>query len=386
MSMFHELMMRKKEEIMYATIKGSLTENDGVFSGFSASNYLQIQEMLDLTSNFEIEICITPSTESLPSGAISTFIGGSFAFGISANYSGKLTAYIRNSNNDYIINGSQGQRVFVADTQYLVKLKQTKTNNIYNILISSSNDNGTSWLTEYNVNSNYPIKHDTLLNLCSAGNSSYTQQYFRGSIDLNKSYIKINSTKYNLQAVVGYTVVGSLTESPSGVFSGFSGSNYLSIPYSPTDFYANNYEFHTKVKFTSEDISANEEKYPIRYNVQSAGRGIGLNRGKLTFDFSYATGQQGRVQSSFTATADIDYYLLAKYQNGIISFQYSLDGIDYILIGTLDLSSYNKNSYLSGFYIGASPNSNYGVLKGSIDLNQTYIKINNKLWFNGQQA
>ena len=54
MSMFHELMMRKKEQIMYATIKGTLTENDGIFSGFSASNYLALQQNFAPEGSWEV--------------------------------------------------------------------------------------------------------------------------------------------------------------------------------------------------------------------------------------------------------------------------------------------------------------------------------------------
>ena len=110
MSMFYELMMRKKEQIMYATIKGSLTENDGVFSGFAYNNYLATQEIFDYSKDFEIVLKINTGTIEGQNQLIRNNYGsnmGSFGFVISIE-SKKIRSYIKDSEGNNISNGAYG--------------------------------------------------------------------------------------------------------------------------------------------------------------------------------------------------------------------------------------------------------------------------------------
>lgn len=119
------------------------------------------------------------------------------------------------------------------------------TNLSYDIpIIITIRGNGTTLNIEVNQNNNSQSSSKTLQELSienittnniylGRGHTTYLPM-IDGSIDLNQSYIKINNTKYRLQAVVGYTVVGSPTI-VDGVASGFSSDNKIKTAVYSTD-------------------------------------------------------------------------------------------------------------------------------------------------------
>ena len=207
MSMFYELMMRKKEQIMYATIKGSLTENDGVFSGFDYNNYLATQEVLDTSKDFEI--CIKANTGTMTGSFRAIFrntfglnpgnVG--FAVGLVGNVDNKKTStYIIDSSGNQIVNGQVGITYFHNDTDYYFKFSQKINNNTYTIKLESST-NGINWTTENSWTHNLPIRNSGQGVAFGGGNLNQPTQFWSGSIDLPNSYIKLGSTKYKIVAV-----------------------------------------------------------------------------------------------------------------------------------------------------------------------------------------
>lgn len=192
MSMFHELMMRKKEQIMYATIKGSLTENDGIFSGFSSANYLQIN-----------------------------------VFPKSVNFSGKIRAKLNAENSGYC-SLFRFQRISPSD-RFSVENNNVSIVRIYHYNETTSTNSANSifnltlggiwvdYIFEYdrvaktinvkaiNISDNTTLFNETYDN-CVLDNTDYVQfgymfNGWNGEIDLNETYIKINSTKYKIVAI-----------------------------------------------------------------------------------------------------------------------------------------------------------------------------------------
>ena len=360
MSMFHELMMRKKEQIMYATIKGTLTENDGVFSGFSASDYLKINNSFQINNNYEVQVAFNYS--SFLNQAIFSFATGNISF-LRLTDGGKLIFYLKFAY-------SQAQAVVIApnttlsaNNNYIVKLKGS--NGHHQMLLSS--DNGASWELLGSVDYDFILNFSTF----NFGVATYVYNVgFSGSIDLNNSYIKIGSTKYKLQAVVGYTVVGSPTESPSGIFSGFSASNYLVLP--SVDFSS---PFEFKIVFTTSGVDTTQNIYG--FTVNNYPFGIGIISNKIVYLFSNNTKNGLSLLSNTTYISKIIFdgeTLIGKIGTDENNLQIDCT-IQNCVFG---LSTAQR--------IGTSRTGEAASFSGLININETYIKINNKLWFNRQQA
>lgn len=362
MSMFHELMMRKKEEIMYATIKGALTENDGVFSGFSSSNYLQIQDTFNLQDIKEIVVKI-----NLPSSALNKnkyefiLVKGNFRI---ACYS--YATYFGAAGIDVsgVGNISFGTN-FQPDTDYWLKYK----NDGVNCSCAYSTD-GTTWVAGGSKSAS-TISSSTSITYLGLRND--TSAYFDGSIDLNNSYIKIGATKYNLQAVVGYTVVGNPTI-VDGVVSGFGGGTYLQVTSSLPDY--------TKLeRFVKFNTGTGTNARTIIGNSPYGGIGINVSNQVRTLIFT-SSATYTTVTLSTILSENTTYYYRDILENGITT-GYLYDS-NMVLLESKSQSTgedFGRNTF-----IGRGENTERPFTGGTIYLNETYIKINNKLWFNGQQA
>lgn len=364
MSLLKAFMM-EKPNIMYATIKGSLTENDGVFSGFGASNYLlgqtiitsEIQQQYLTSSEFKFKVTL-PSTISAEEQIMY------FPYkGILNGFSLRATKYIRwyvVSTDAYITSAS------TFELGSTIWIKGVIANNVATLYSSTD---GTNWNNEGSVaiteivptTINMPIR-------IGVSGSSTPSGAWGGSIDLNRSYIKLGATKYNLQAVVGWTKVGSPTESPTGVFSGFSLNNYLQIP---TNFTDNDFEILLKL----EDVGTDNLARTI-FQISGSSVYIGLSStNKLMFN-----GISGFVFDSGFNTSGL-LYIKAIKKGLDYSFGYSNDGITYTMLNktlTEQVSTSSPNNILRS--------GNWSGIGVKLYVKDCYIKINNKLWFNGQEA
>ena len=372
MSMFHELMMRKKEQIMYATIKGTLTENDGVFSGFSSSNYLlgqtnitsEMQQQYLQSFEFQTKIKISTITQETQ---ILYFPYRGMLSGITLRSNGAIRWYVISSNYNIISTSlfSNGDTVYIKG----------KISNGIATLYSSID--GTNWITEGSVTLGTLEATDVNIPIRLGKSGTTSAVGFEGSIDLNNSYIKLGSTKYNLQAVVGYTVVGSPTI-VDGVVSGFSGIDYVQIPNPKID----NTPFEFFVSFAMGNDMTGQQNLLTENNLN-------MRLYKLTSDSCFKFRFYDKnvsnnlvVALDYTIQADTSYKYKVRYNNSILVIAIYDNANNLLAENSISNVSPLINDQIK---IGSLGTSN-GYLKGSIDLNNTYIKINNKLWFNGQQA
>ena len=394
MSMFHELMMRKKEQIMYATIKGTLTENNGVFSRFAYNNYLATQEAFDCSKDFEITTKVNTGNQSVTQfktlcrntfGAnASTSIG--FAIGVE---NGKIKAFFRDSNGTGLGSGTgnNGITTFANNVDCFFRFSQKKYNNTYTIQIESSLDN-VNWVKEVNLTSSLPLGNSGQGIAFGGGSFSNTSQYWAGSIDLPNSYIKLGSTKYNLQAVVGYTIVGSPTI-VDGVVSGFSSSDYLRL----LGFNINSdYEIGTKIIVNNLE-SANRNIIGSQYVYSKYGFMISTNNKPYSAIWYELNGTYAYITSliDLVLQPNTIYYLKAILKNNTYQAFLSTDKINWIEgnianvpEGATIVSPNTLRNQAGRLTFGGG--TQYTTFDGSIYLNETYIKLDNKLWFNGQQA
>ena len=192
--------------------------------------------------------------------------------------------------------------------------------------------------------------------------------------------------KFRVPNEVGYTVVGNPTI-VDGVVSGFSGSNYLktaqNFPLQPT-----NFEINVKIKNETSDSN-------IRYVVGGQSRTsfiVSMQRNaENTFTFTIYGGNADGTsadwynQSNQITLSETNWiYLKFKFNGKEYALYVSQDNINYAKV-----ASYTTTQLLYGnapIFFGRWASGDTAAFNGSIDLNSTNIKINNKLWFNGQQA
>lgn len=372
MSMFYELMMRKKEQIMYATIKGSLTESpEGVFSGFSSSNYLlgqtnitsEMQQQYLQSFEFQTKIKISTITQETQ---ILYFPYRGILNGITLRSNGAIRWYVISSNYNIISTSlfSNGDTVYIKG----------KISNGIATLYSSID--GTNWITEGSVTLGTLEATDVNIPIRLGKSGTTSAVGFEGSIDLNNSYIKLGSTKYNLQAVVGYTIVGSPTIT-DGVVSGFSSSDYLTLPEYPNIENIDSFEFVWKW----ENITINAFR-PFRFGLFSSNsyQIRTFSTGFLYFDTPIA-----RYNTSPSGIYITDYpFFKLQTKNGLdknVKFFASNDGKNWIELTITEQSAQLTDFTNDNFILGYGWTNAYKLY-----IKDCLIKINNKLWFNGQQA
>jgi hypothetical protein len=191
-----------------------------------------------------------------------------------------------------------------------------------------------------------------------------------------------NDLPYN----VGYEVVGSPTIT-DGVVSGFSGSNYLSLQ-NLSDF--TSYELF--IKFTVGTISGQTGIIGTSSTYCKWGAVINKN---LTIDSSirYTLNGTGYTLNSaftnFTLQENATYYFKVIFKNNIYQAFISTDNNNWIE-GSADtlpegaIIVYPRTGSDSSGPLRIGSGTQYLPFNGSIDLNNTYIKVNDVYWFRGQ--
>ena len=168
------------------------------------------------------------------------------------------------------------------------------------------------------------------------------------------------------------TVVGSPTIN-RGVASNFNDSNYLTIPktFNPG---SNNWEIVLKI--TTSDFSVAQDiggykDYKLSFYISTAGLAT-LNVG---------SGSAWTVTPNFgTLKANTTYWLKAEYKNGVYNAYTSTDGSTF----TLGESETSTQIIPSGnINLGDYATGGTNWFKGSIELPNCYIKINDQIWWQG---
>lgn len=366
-------MMMKPKNYMYATIKGSLTENNGVFSGFSSSDYLELQQPFILNANTVAEIVFKINFDN---ETTQVYLGHPNTYGIQmtkGTADSKIHLYLGNNSSWTLIDNAPGTTVLSSLTDYYIKVVFNKGN--VQVLLSTDK---TNWTTEINRNITLTEEYSYIIDL---GRGRTNTQYLKGSIDLNQSYIKINNTKYQLQAVVGYTVVGSPTIT-DGVVSGFSGGNYLICnKVFPNDIALNG--FDCQIKFTMpNEINSDLQLIGIPFTNAAYG-GIRVSSGLRLMMYIDGVSNYFRSDTNYLQLNNT-YIVKYKIENNTMKLYCGTTINNLQLVGTKAIDSFTLTTYRD-VCIGTTINQ-ASAFTGSIDLNETYIKINNKLWFNGQPA
>ena len=403
---------RVKGTVKYTKV-GTPTITDGIASGFSNSNYLQLTQQFDITTDFECVFSVkTGSADTISNYQRVWFYDCNGTNGIWIN-NRVLYWWIATNNSNNVINN--GNYTIQPETDYLFRARHS--NGVY--YLDHSIDNGKTWRPA--TSKEFTHTGPTIQANAFLGNSTAYQNAWLGSMDLNQTYITVNGVPWfgncpsefqqftpapegtmigkddthslavetpivnsellspKLIGPVGYTVVGSPTIN-SGVVSGFSADNVLSIANS---FPAEYSSFEQVVTFTtSNDLS---QSFPLeRLLIPGTRGGIDLtySNSNLQLHSYFITTETPSSDKGITVYRPLS-------ANTTYTGKFMWNGTTYTLelwsngtklgFGTLDNS--NPLYITSTFSIGGTQGSADRYFHGSIDLNNTYIKVNGKLWF-----
>ena len=370
------------------TVVGSPTIVDGVVSGFNGypnPACLSLPETADFSKPFHIHIEFTPTVTNFGViiGRTGSLKSGVYLQGIYSDYcrvalyNSSSTPAILDQNIAYdsaVVTGNKHALdiIYNGTDTYSIKLK----NMISSVVLVNS-----SITTEAGAGSNAGF---TL----GATKSDTYYVPFQGSIDLNETYIKVNGQpwfglcpvevqKHQLMGPVGYTKVGSPTI-VDGVASGFSVGNYLRATRPLGSANLQSCDIRIKCK-TGDAIIDN---MPLLYCSGSPyWFAVRVNRDRMQLLTRNAenTGYM-EVKSSITIQASMGYIIEATITTDKQTLKlYTWDGE---LLSTNFLSVGGRvyfNADLTGeMRVGSSIDVPW---TGFIDLNETYIKVNDKLWF-----
>lgn len=228
------------------------------------------------------------------------------------------------------------------------------------------------------VNGTADRKMEGLKGLLVSPNAPFTGS----SPQINASYTGLSksalvslfeSVPYN----VGYTKVGNPTI-VDGVASGFSASDYLKI----NNNFSSSSNFEIVVRGTAIYAAAqraclvfnNGEKGFLDIGSDSPGIRLALKyNGSLTSFRIYPNLIEGQL-----------YYIHIIKTNSTLTLGYSTDGKNILLSEDFSLTSFDW--IFSYILLGIAPWQSATSYGGSIDLNETYIKVNGVPWFTGKAA
>lgn len=370
------LYIKKKGSVGY-TIVGTPTIVDGVASGFSGSDYVTTSNSIDVTKPFEIVAKITTSNSNLLQNVI-IFNGTNSVIAINAT-SHKPVFLMRYYGTDSLLHSVSAtvQSALEDNTTYYLK----GICNTEGISLSVSVDK-TNWNTETKAIPDDFAYWQSATTVCFGSNAGYSTSFFSGSIDLNETYITANGQpwfgvcpvevkKHQIKGPVGYTAVGSPTIA-DGIVSGFTYNDYFVTAQQISTTGISSFEFYARVKTPS----AFAEGWCRICNAGSFG-----NQGTTAGIWSNSS-----VTQSFFHLFGIDIYQQLLTTDTWYRIQYLYSPSSYTATVYDDngnvLKSYtysNPKLNLQGVIDFCQRYSNYVL--GAIDLNNTYIKVNGKMWF-----
>lgn len=372
-------------------VVGSPTISNGVVSGFGASNYLYSnQSLLKDCTQIEIATKIKVATGDLTRqhsyiSFANTSVANNECFMGIAN-GGKPWCTLRGGNNTvYDLRDLSGSVVLQNNDTAFLKLSLAG-----NTAAFSYSADGITWSVLRSVDvsadsvtflKNIPIRFGTSI-------SSFNY-YANGSIDLNETYIKVNGVPWfgpgaTKNLVPGGTVVGDVIVK-DGVASGFTADDYLSLG---------------NAEISGADLTAYETTIKFKPNANASGSMIGrlgalfgfyTNKGSLhaifvdirTKDTVNQTWKYKDVNVISSLDSTKNYIATLHSDTASCYFKYSIDDGATWTTTQLDASGASPSAYFSLSIIKIGSGSWFGGFGGSIDLNNTYIKVGSDYFYRG---
>ena len=352
------------------TVVGSPTiTNDGIASGFSNSNYCTF------TAN------CGNTTVQIVKFNISTLSSSPVVLVNNTNFN-TIIQYVSGSGKHFpLLTVNDGSNSFslrpstvniVANTTYIAKF--TYNNSTYELGVYLYDENWNLLDSATNTATNN-IVLPTTSQTFNAGKSDNS-----ANLILDLKYLSMtadgipvfsgNKTDIDTIKDDDYTVVGSPTISDDGIASGFSASNYLTLPYTYSDGVVNYVE---RVKFTTgSDITTRQPIRGINENVNK-GIGITVNSGKV--NYRIGTGTSWQQADSIDISTNTTYIVEFTQTSTTSTFKlYSQNGT---LLDTQTVTY--TNLLYSQIVLGQNKIWGNNSYTGSVDLNAFKIYANGNL-------
>ena len=230
------------------------------------------------------------------------------------------------------------------------------------------------------VSNQAPFNHSSLLI-----NVSYTGLDRTAIVNLFNSLPTVSSGQIiNITGCTGnqnkLTIVGSPTIS-NGEVSSFSDNNYITLINTP---FSSSNILDIRIKFIPTEIA---QGYLLW--TQGVGNGIYLTVVNNQLRYGIACGgTSGIIQATAGGTYSIQtlnvpYYMHFLFNPHTLNYKLGLSSDGNNPVWGLDRTA-NAVPNVTGIGFGKT-NSTGFYLRGSIDLNETYIKVNDELWFGREQ-
>ena len=331
---------------------------DGVAKGFSASNYLTYPEAVDVSGSWEVVLKLR--TEATPPNVVI------FSFTSNTNTSSQLSAI--DGKFLFAWNHIPGNRWDTYDTGVTIPLKQdvwvkyTKTDTTFKLHISDNGLDYTEVATrEYTASLYTP-------NTGVAFGGAVNQGAWTGVIDISQSYININGERW--WSGDEYTTVGSWID--NGVVGSFTSANYVTVPeVLPSEITSSEYVFKIT---TGSSVTSPTNQVISGHKSPNTGH-IVIRDSK----FQLFTGSWNAAGVT-TVLPNTDYFVKSVFDGSSWTLYSSTDGIDWIQEVTWSTTT---NYVDTNVYIGRDYDTTGEYFKGTIDLSQSYIKINDEIWWQG---
>ena len=196
-----------------------------------------------------------------------------------------------------------------------------------------------------------------------------------------RTYKTIDREYYKYTTTPNVTIVGSPTVS-DGVIGGFSDANYATVPSSFPS--SNNWEIF--IKFTTGN-SFNSNYSDILTNGRLNGGTYSLALYTSSSNIVLALSSNGTNwnlanQTLFTASINTTYWIKITFDGTQYVASYSTDGETFTTAYTLSSSALIDTS-VPTIFLGNNQGISNTYFIGSIDLNESYIKINDEMWWHG---
>ena len=209
----------------------------------------------------------------------------------------------------------------------------------------------------------------------------------RKAYNIMQRYVKHAQGDFNPKNAL---VIGSPTITKQGVVSGFSTSNYLSLPETFAPVSGNVWEIGFKVT-TGSNVTTQQTVLGCT-PPNCGGMWLGLGRSSTAkFDFSAGSGTSSssdwniasHIAGSTTITTNTTYYIKIVFTGSEYKVLISTNNIDWIT-DILVTSSVVPSAYTNRIGIVLSGGSSYVYpWLGSIDLSESYMKVNGEYYWTG---
>lgn len=427
------------------TLIGDINYNKktGIINNFSQDNYIHIQDILPEFNTFEMQIVFDYSR--LPSTNATRLIGKNsqdiqcgLVLGIDSDNG--LTLWTSSNGNEWTASTSSSYGVSINTKTYLKIIFENST---YTVLVSTDKIN---WTTYISLNDNkfiqsQPFDIGSYLNNYLLGNIYINECYIKldgalwwdpfylnewltnksyytynvntdysDTLNFSESYIGVTQNQYHkyinpkvcLMPIDGgetktvyslnATEIGNTNfDIYTGISNRFSSTDYLQLPqaFNPGN---NPWEMIFRVKTSSDfsDLKNNITGSNTQSNYQAISCGISKDHVfKLGISVNGSSWDPGYGYGTYYVLPETWYYIKIQFTGSHYQLYYSLDGNNYILdIDTISsLPVYQNNTpYLIGLNKWSTDSDSWYPWTGSIDLSESYIKINNEIWWRGSNS